>query len=522
MNVSVWRLVVVAVLMAGPLLVLAAIGSVYLWQVGLSYWVWWPMMGLFFLGNYLAWHWQRSRALLKTPVVEIEPHFTERDQRAAALVEAKAKAAVKDHPDKLLSQEFYLESARELADELARFYNPKAADAVDRLTVPEMLAAVELAAEDLARLVENYFPGGHFLTIRDLKNAAGLHRYYQTGTNVYWGVMALMDPVGTGLRFAASQAGGNLPMRMLQRHLTGWFYEAFLTRLGKYLIEVNSGRLRVGAKRYRELREQMRLAGDGAVARDPADEVGGVTLTLLGQVKAGKSSLVNALLGEERAQTASVPCTEGLHRYEVVSPGVPTKLVLIDTEGYGNEGPRADQVEKTFESARQSDALLLVLHARSPGRRADLLMLEKLEAWFAARPELKAPPVIAVTTHIDLLSPMMEWAPPYDWRGGKRPKEMNIREAVEVVRQQLGDHLEAAVPVCTAAGKVYGIDQELLPALAVQMSEARGVAFLRALKAEADRDQIRRTFNQVWSLGQEAAKHFLGALVGKKQTSGSA
>ena len=38
-------------------------------------------------------------------------------------------------------------------------------------------------------------------------------------------------------------------------------------------------------------------------AADPADQVKRVTVTLLGQVKASKSSLVNALLGEQRALT---------------------------------------------------------------------------------------------------------------------------------------------------------------------------------------------------------------------------
>jgi hypothetical protein len=32
-----------------------------------------------------------------------------------------------------------------------------------------------------------------------------------------------------------------------------WFYTAYVHRLGTYLIELNSGRLRIGAARYREL-----------------------------------------------------------------------------------------------------------------------------------------------------------------------------------------------------------------------------------------------------------------------------
>ena len=68
---------------------------------------------------------------------------------------------------------------------------------------------------------------------------------------------------------------------------------------------------------------------------------------------------------------------------------MPTKLVLLDTVGYGHAGPKADQVARDGEAARQSDLLLLVLHARNPGRQADLDMLEQLRQWFAARPDLK-------------------------------------------------------------------------------------------------------------------------------------
>ena len=513
MKVSTWRLILLGLLLATPVLTLSAFGSLYLWQQGLSLWVWWPMMGAMFIGWYLAWYWQRSRVLLLPPEIEVEPHFTDRDREAAQRVEARARATVREQPDKLTEPNCYIQSARELADDLARFYNPKAVDAVDRLTVPEILAAIELAAEDLGELVSKYAPGGHLLTIGDLKNATKLAGYYDTGMAAYWGIMAIFDPINTALRYVASQAGSTAPMRLLQNQLTGWFYEAFLTRLGKYLIEVNSGRLRVGARRYRELRAQMQIASqpNGTATPEAADAVGSVTVTLLGQVQAGKSSLVNALLGEQRAGVSAVPSSEGARRYEVQSPGIASRLIVHDTHGYGHEGPRADQVEQTLELARQSDVLLLVLHGRNPARKADLAMLEKLSAWFAARPDLKAPPIVAVMTHVDLLTPAMEWAPPYNWVDGKRPKEQSIRDAVQAIQEQLGTHLEAIVPVNTAAGKLFGIDEGLLPALAVQLSEARGVAFLRTLKAEADRDKIRRTFQQTWELGKETARNVWAA-----------
>jgi predicted GTPase len=231
-----------------------------------------------------------------------------------------------------------------------------------------------------------------------------------------------------------------------------------------------------------------------------------VTVTLLGQVKAGKSSLINALLGEQRARTGSTPLTAGVERYDLVTPGVPTRLVLLDTVGYGHTGPKADQVASTAEAARQSDLLFLVMHARNPARQADLDMLDQLRQWFAARPDLRSPPVIGVLTHIDLLSPAMEWSPPYNWQSPTRPKEVNIHDALAATRKQLGDRLASIVPVCTAEGKVFGIDEALLPAVAGMLDEVHGVALLRCLKAEADRDRIRKVFHQMLAAGKEATR----------------
>src|SRR5262249_16908895 len=76
----------------------------------------------------------------------------------------------------------------------------------------------------------------------------------------------------------------------------------------------------------------------------------------------------------------------------------------------------------------------------------------------------KRPPILAVLTHIDLLSPAMEWAPSYDWQQPKRPKEQQIQQAVAAVREQLGEFLVGMVPVCVAPGKGYGGEEWLPPA----------------------------------------------------------
>ena len=57
----------------------------------------------------------------------------------------------------------------------------------------------------------------------------------------------------------------------------------------------------------------------------------------------------------------------------------------------------------------------------------------------------------------------------------------------------------------TQPGKTWGIEEEVLPAVATQVEEARGIALLRCLKAEADRDKVKRVFRQMYEAGKAAA-----------------
>jgi predicted GTPase len=505
-----WRLVILGALIAAPLLFLMAYGSYSLWRQGWSFWSWWPMAACFALAYFLAWHWQRKNRLLRVSFDETPLHWNDRDLEAWKLVEARARAGAEIPPDKLSAVPFYVETAQEMSLELARFYHPGAQDPVGSLTVPEMLAVVELAAHDLAEMVDQYLPGGHLLTVNDWRRARQLADWYQTASNIYWIVTGIFSPLTTAMRYAASQVGMSRPLQMLHENLLVWFYTAFVHRLGTYLIDLNSGRLRVGAGRYRQLLQQAKGPTAATAPAAPATEgeevVRRVTITVLGQVKAGKSSLINALLGEQRARTAVLPATAEITRYELHPDGSDTRLELLDTVGYGHEGPKEDQLRATQEAARQSDLLLLVTHAKNPARQADLEMLQALRAWFDRRRQLKMPPVLGVMTHIDLLSPVLEWQPPYDWQQPRRLKEQQIDEAANTVREQLGPQLAGVVPVCTAAAKVYGIDEWLLPAVTQLLDQAHAVAMLRCLRNEIDTGKIRKVFDQLLAAGKEALK----------------
>lgn len=496
-----WRVVLIGLLISIPVIVWAAYGSYALWQNGYGMIFWWPLFACASVGYFLAWYWHRKKQLLPAGETVPSMEWADRDKSAWKIVEARAAQLGEEQRTEFHDAMFYAKLAQEMSHELAKFYHPDEKDPLGTVTVPEILAVVELASHDLAAMVDEHVPGCHVMTINNWRwtrdMALKASDWYNKAAPLWWAASAIFNPIQTAVRYAATQAGATAPLQMFQTDLIAWLHRAFVSRLGYYLIELNSGRLRIGADRYRELKKVLGPS-DGS---SPAQAIELVTLTVLGQTKAGKSSFINAMLGEQKAQTDIVPATTGITRYELPLPESTTRLVLLDTPGYAHAGRKEDHVQATHQAAQQSDLIILVLHARNPARKPDLETLEEMKAWFASRPDLKMPAVLAVVTHIDLLSPAMEWAPPYNWQNPQRTKEEQIQQALTTVRDQLGDHLAGAVPLCTLPGKVYGIEEWVLPTLMELLGEARAVSLLRCLRGEQDTGKVRKVVEQALTLG---------------------
>jgi uncharacterized protein len=493
-----WRIAVIVALLALPALGLIALGSYFLWIEGLGFTIWWPMAASMSLAYILAWYWLRQRQLLPPPRVEPPAHWTQIDLQAWKLVGDRARAADKLDVSKFLDVHFYLDTAQAMAKEMAQIYHPGAADPFGPVTVPEILTVVELAAHDLAKMFEDYVPASHLVTISRFRQAQQALGWYQQANRLYWLIGALFNPIETGARLAASQLGLTATWNKLQENLAQWFFVAYVHELGRYLIDLESGRLKVGAKLYRELTEAAR-----ASSSVPAQTFGPLMIAVLGQTKAGKSSLINALLGEQRAAVDVVPCTDEVARYELrLKDGA--SLTILDTAGYAQSGLTEKQKAATFRAVCDADLALLVLHARNPARQPDVEMLTDLARWRGEHQHLKPAQLLGVLTHIDLLTPAMEWQPPYDWETPERPKEKQIHQALETVGEQFQESLAGCVPVCAEPSRKFGIEEALLPAMVQLLPQARAVQLVRALHKEADGQKVQRILQQLLSAGKMA------------------
>ncbi len=508
-----WRIAVIAGLYVLPVLVFAGFGAYQLHQIGYSFIAWIGFFVCTLTAYLLTMRWTRKGqfSLLPDPnYSEALPYWTERDRKAWRIVEEHAKASTPpamtdfNDPSNLTR---YATELQELANKVVKIYKPDAKDPFQHLTLTEMMTAAELVAHDLGEKIEKYVPGSNLLTLRNFQQARTAMDVYQHGQNAYWLISAIFNPFKTAVQLAANKLGVQSAFAQIQNNVLQWFFLSFLHEVGRYLIELNSGRLRVGTKRYLELMEKHQAPQDDHESETqlPLKQKGDVermTIAVVGPVSAGKSSLINAIFGQQLAAVAQTPLTARSTQYELNQNGLPP-ITLIDTVGFGVNGASELDVRTAVEAVEKADVVLMVIPARSAARAPEVEFLSRIKATFEVRPELRLPPVIGVLTQVDQLTPAMEWQPPYEWIHGAKSKEESIREAVKAAYEVFGDRVMKVVPVCTAASREWNVREELLTAVSARMNEARGLALLRALHLTDVYDTTKKVVGQVMNAGKE-------------------
>lgn len=142
--------------------------------------------------------------------------------------------------------------------------------------------------------------------------------------------------------------------------------------------------------------EQLLLGTNRLLATNPYGELlrEGIKTVILGEPNAGKSSLLNRLVGRDRALVSPEPGTTRDYLEDRVVMGGHW-LRLIDTAGLNQSASSLEKrgIDKTFEQAAEADLFLWVIDSTGP--------LPVLPAQLAAR--MKPTNTIAVFNKIDLL-----------------------------------------------------------------------------------------------------------------------
>src|SRR6202049_293150 len=123
--------------------------------------------------------------------------------------------------------------------------------------------------------------------------------------------------------------------RVLSYRLRAYATRRLLLEIGRAAIDLYAGRLALSGDDIRAARERD-MAGS-------AESVAPVRIALIGQVNAGKSSLLNALAQEIRCAIGPMPTTSSAAEYLLKLEGHPA-VMLVDMPGIDEHAERATEL----------------------------------------------------------------------------------------------------------------------------------------------------------------------------------
>jgi uncharacterized protein len=501
------RFVVLLLLWILPVLLYFVIGFIAMYQTGWFPIIVWTLPVMWSVAWLTGKFWRPAKPR-HHPVgampIDAPDFWTPRDVAAISVIEEFSRSGETIDSKSIVDMDRFYRDARELAFRLAKHYHAgDHANLVNPLTLVEILSAVHLAVEDLEEWTLNNVPASDLATIGQLGRIPDLLNTVDLVQKIAFVVSAVLNPAKL-LAYPLWRKSARVTAE-LQNELIRGFYHHYLRQLGYYLIEMYSGRLRGGSRRYRSEFAQMPTA-----VRAWAGDTGemeqlkaiSTTIAVMGQVKAGKSSLINALVQAQVCVTGILPETREVKRYQYTIPGSTNTVTLLDTPGYSEADVSRQQLREIQSASDQADIVLLVMAANVPARDSDVRVVRALAEHYRGKQQLRPPAIVVVLTHIDRLRPVREWAPPYNWRHPTQLKEESIADAVKYVRELMGDSV--AGYACVYTGDTHPADSsvldEVVPQLIANLNHGNAAALLKAYYQHLSRERLAKLSKQVFGL----------------------
>ncbi|MBJ3762119.1 50S ribosome-binding GTPase [Maribius pontilimi] len=384
----------------------------------------------------LAW-WQRRRAEPDAPPPEklrarIDPDWSASDRRAfeAARLFIDERTSEPLPWDQL--QPVALEVIRRVAD--ASGHRGKG---VLDFSVPEALLLVDRVAVRLRADLRDRVPFVDSVRVgtlvrlwnyRHVARHAAVHG--RTAWRVYRAVKSL--PVAILREVEGVIAEGHASL--VTEEGTAVLQGLLLEEVAVAAVDLYSGRLRFSDAELLGLR---RAAGEADLDRLASPDKP-LRIAVAGQVSAGKSSLINALVGADVAETDAAPTTEHARTHVGDIDGV--AVLFLDLPGLDGTQRVTDAVLKELVAA---DLVLWTIRANRPAREIDRATLARFYDHFATRPARRMPPVIPVVTCVDAI--VAGW--PFPENLLDEVAMARVTEIVKAVAREVADGGLHPVPV---------------------------------------------------------------------------
>ncbi len=493
--------IIVSVVFLLPWLALLVFGGFWLWQHD------WLYRGLAILSanfalTYCLLYWRRKRdkpVFVDTLAIEPNPNWPDSAQSIWLELEPLAERWQKE-TSVLTDAGKFRQLTNEVLTVVARHFHADSKRPVLEFPLPYFLKLITLVCNDLQHDVLDKIPGSHAVRVGDFWRAKrSLDYLYNLKSIVNVGSWLVNWPGA-----AMTHARGILfskGMQTVTSEISNRLINAYIKKLGYYAIELYSGQLTLDdIVPTQHLSSASKNDTSKSLAQDQAIEP--LRFLVSGQVSSGKSSLINALFGEVKSASGTLPTTSGITPYVLERDGL-QQAIILDSAGYG--GMSQDKNYAALKKQwKNTDVILVICNATQAARHADVQQLQAIRHYFQQECQNQTLPVIiAVATHIDRLRPVREWQPPYQIIKPDNAKAISIREACLAISKELALPPECIVPVCLAPEKMaYNIEEGLLPLIHEHLNAAQRVRYLRCLRQQQAESYWRHWRRQAVKAGQ--------------------
>ncbi len=414
--------------------------------------------------------WARRLVFPRTAALPAPaPASTAAGQEAVQEISRRLQAQdpLLDRPDVL--EKVVPEVLLEVLETVAGKFRPHEQRPALQVPVAHIAALVELVARDFRRAFVENVPWGNTVTL-------GRLLWWKEKGELGWGISGylwqlnrirrmVLRPATALVQEVQDHLGQNLATKSAAG-VKQWAIDYCVTKAGHYAIQLYSGGF--------VLDDECRPRISARVVGIPFEQEP-LQILVVGQVKSGKSSLINALLGEMRAPVDSLPATESVDLYECRPEGLPS-LILRDMPGYGAVADEGDPFPRLFREIEECDLLVMVCNARSAVRKADRELLRSVHEFCASDPKRIMPPIVYVVTHVDVV-----------------PDHL-AAEAVDAVAADLGITAQQVSLVCAQWGRLANVEG-VVAAVRDVLPEAERLKItrcIRQIRSERDEDKILR------------------------------
>jgi predicted GTPase len=457
-----------------PGLILGVLGLVYLWQAG---WFWWFSAGLLVLA---ALSWGVRRVLAKPEEqpdespqhLDPRPEWSDHDrqvwQTSIDRIEEAGLATTPwdDIPQAMFDQLTFV----------ARVYHGDSGEAEFAFSLPELLLMLETWSREYRAQVVQNMPLAHDVKISTLRT---MSRRADTALRIYSYVSPFISALRIGInpvtglaREFSSQLAtkymGDLG-QLMQKNIRVVLFEQ-VTQVG---IDLYSGRLKFS--------EEELLAYRNAQQKPEEIDIKPLSVFVVGQLNAGKSSLINELKQQYVAETDALPATSGFHYHPLMLEN-DVEIYLVDSPGF--DGKKSTS-KVLLREVVKADLILWVSQANQPAKALDKQFLEQWNEYFAEHLARKKPPMLLVTTHNDRLPPVDDWQPPYDLKDLASKKVRSMLAALDYSHEAIGLPKDSwAVPVSLPGGE-DSFNLDVLQSLLIAVSDEARAAQLNRQRLDA-------------------------------------